>query len=417
MVQVVPPPGWKRSGSLEDSSGGQSDLGELSTASIPAVPSSTSLPSKKNPAAVVPPALPVRKPAAESTVSKPADSEPASPQSVTPQQTAEIATGADPTEIVAGEESSAGDFVDTFAVAGEPSRWSTIAARVRKDWLVLAGGLSAGVTLGAAAWLAVWLQTPAPETVAEAPPAAKQHASPTAANNNTDKNIAPPAKEPVTIASKGEEDTATSVSPPEALPDEIGANDKSAPPPSARQKDPEPDETTVPLADAPPADKPTPALRLEPIAANRPLGIGEATTSEPQLTESAATLTDGTADEPPADADESEPTDDMVDHGSPGEPPPVAAAQIEQRLGVSLPEVKFAGVPLAQFAAFIGDVAGVRVMFDDTSLKLADKSRKTPVSVRLSNTTALATLRAVSDKLGLTYTIEDGRIVIAAATR
>jgi hypothetical protein len=92
----------------------------------------------------------------------------------------------------------------------------------------------------------------------------------------------------------------------------------------------------------------------------------------------------------------------------------LTAAEIEKRLTLPLQRVEFAAVPLAQFAAFVGDVSGVPVVLDDTALAHVGKNRKTPVSIKLSGTTAAAALRAASQHAGLIYTIEDGRILISA---
>jgi len=186
----------------------------------------------------------------------------------------------------------------------------------------------------------------------------------------------------------------------------------------------EPPATSEPAAvattppEAPPANKATPALKLEPIAGNNPVAPSEVIPSDAQSTQSAATApleSISKSDAPQADPDPASPHDDLLDHGSPGEPVPLTIAQIEQRLGVSLARVEFTNVTLAQFAAFIGDMTGVPVVLDELSLTDAGKSRKTAIAVRLSNTTALAALRAASQQAGLTYAIEDGQILISAA--
>jgi hypothetical protein len=112
----------------------------------------------------------------------------------------------------------------------------------------------------------------------------------------------------------------------------------------------------------------------------------------------------------PADAGASE----LDAHDAPVMKKALTAAEIEKRLTLPLERVEFTNVPLAQFAAFVGDVSGVPVVLDETPLAHAGKNRKTPVSIKLNGTTAAAALRAASQQAGLIYTIEDGRILISA---
>jgi hypothetical protein len=174
--------------------------------------------------------------------------------------------------------------------------------------------------------------------------------------------------------------------------------------------------------EATPAESPAPALKLEPVAPS-------ASTSEPAAAESPAAGEDVTgtaaAAEPSAGAADVSNPDMSADAGDshelnirePAAAVKLNAAEIEKRLTVPLERVEFARVPLAQFAAFIGDVSGVPVVLDDAALVHVGKTRKTPIDVKLSGTTAAAALRAVSQHAGLSYSIEDGRILITAAKR
>lgn len=99
---------------------------------------------------------------------------------------------------------------------------------------------------------------------------------------------------------------------------------------------------------------------------------------------------------------------------SAGEPAPLAVAEIERRLSVALTRVDFSGVPLGHLAGFVSDVSGARVVIDEPSLAKSGKSRKTPVTVRSSGTTALAILQAAAEQAGLEYKIEPGRITLSA---
>jgi hypothetical protein len=109
------------------------------------------------------------------------------------------------------------------------------------------------------------------------------------------------------------------------------------------------------------------------------------------------------ADDPPAAIEQ-----------SPGEPIPLPVTEIEHRLGVPLARVDFSSVPLGHLAGFVSDVSGARVVIDETSLAKVGKSRKTPVTVKLTGGTALAILQAATEQAGLEYRIEPGRITLSA---
>ncbi len=100
---------------------------------------------------------------------------------------------------------------------------------------------------------------------------------------------------------------------------------------------------------------------------------------------------------------------------SPGKPSPLSRDEINERLSISLAQVEFAGVPLAQFAAFIADVSGVPVTLDEAALTKAGKGRRTPITVKLTETTAGEALRAAVKRAGLSVAIRDGRIVVTRA--
>lgn len=387
MVQVVPPPDWKPAGS-------STSLRAIAAKNTSGTPPATASANTKKAAAAVPPALPLRKPAPEATASQPAITK---PEIITPAQVPAAATPELSASVVASV---------------EPSRWASLVARARKDWLILAGGLATGVALGATAWLVVWMQSPSPTIVAAAPRAT---------------DPAPPTKAPAietTLAKPSEVPTAAvdAQAPPAASPEPAqspavaeAAPVSEAPPSEPPVAQPTPHEASPEVAT--PSSKPSGSLKLEPIAPTKPAVTGGATSVEPAPTESAASTADAVVEPSTSQPADDAPSDEAVQRGSPGDPAPLSVAEVEARLGITLAKVDFSGVTLAQLAAFIGDVSGVQVILDDASLQAAGKTRKSTVTVQLTRTTALAALQAASKQAGLTYQIEAGRIVISAGSR
>ena len=71
----------------------------------------------------------------------------------------------------------------------------------------------------------------------------------------------------------------------------------------------------------------------------------------------------------------------------------LSAAEVDQRLAIELPKVKFRKVPLAQFVDFIGELAALPIAIDDEGLARAGHKRSVAVTVELSDTTARDALR------------------------
>jgi len=81
----------------------------------------------------------------------------------------------------------------------------------------------------------------------------------------------------------------------------------------------------------------------------------------------------------------------------------------------SLPSVQFTKVPLVQFTDFIAELTELPITLDGDALADVGRSRQTPVTVKLYNTTAADALRAALKSLGLACSVrDDGQIVITA---
>lgn len=361
MVHVVPPVGWKGPGS-GDSSPGEVPAA-VSAAAEPAAPPSEPRPVKpairKVAAAAIPPALPPRSP-------------------------------------------------PVFADAA-PTLFAMAVARAQRDWILLSSGLLGGVALGAAVWLVVAMQSPAP-VVADAPlgdaSSVEQAPEPTegpGAKNS--QSLGPPAEAPRQAASAAtaamqvstESAAATST---RAAPE---AADPPSPAPAAAEQAP----------DAQPR-KPGPSLKLEPIRSPLKLAGGAAgpADSDAHLTPESASSPGTSAEPVPLDG---EPADAAGIRDAALEPSPLKREEIDERLSISLAQVEFTDVSLAQFAAFIADVASVPVRLDEAALAKSGKGGRTPITVKLSDTTPGEALRAAVERIGLSVTLGDGQIVVTAA--
>jgi hypothetical protein len=367
MVQVVPPVDWKRPGSGDSFPG---DLAAVLPAeSKPAA--RTSEPSLKKAAAAVaavPPALPLRPEPQPSTAAMPASPE-----------------------------------------IG-PSLSSTVAAWARQEWLLLSSGLAGGIMLGAAVWFVVAIQSNTPvvvleQAVADESPVDSANTEPafslTAAAPAAKTSQAASAAEPADTPQDEPQGVADTTPP--AASDAVKSAAPAASEHAGQQlSQPTPAETAEDTA--PP--EPGPSLRLEPIRPNSTL---------PDLTAAVASAGNTSPEElVPLDPEPAGEAAGSPEADSPGKPAPLSREQIDERLAVSLESVEFADVPLAQFAAFIGDVSGVPVTLDEAALAKAGQGRKTPISVKHKETTAGEALRAAVQRAGLSIAFRDGRIVISA---
>ena len=155
-----------------------------------------------------------------------------------------------------------------------------------------------------------------------------------------------------------------------------------------------------------------PAIKLDPVPATDAHG---ATVNSDSPAAPATSTEDASAADNPTNVRPSRGTS-SASKGNPANAPPVLSqAQVEERLAGALPAVTFVKVPLSQFLEFIGDLTTVPITIDERALATLGKGRQTPVSVKLSDTTAGDALRTAVAKLGLAYAVRDGRVVITVA--
>jgi hypothetical protein len=383
MVQIVPPIGWKRP------AGGDSSPGELPAAPATTSPAAAPSPPKKKAAAAIPPALPAK--AASPSVAAPSP------------QTLASAPEPAPAEVA-------------------PTLVATLAARLRRDWILLCGGLLGGVVLGAAVWFVAARQSPPPQIVAEAPPdvaqPAVQRPAPAGDESHQPASLEPPsarrpAQGPADAPNPEVQPIAAPVDEPAATAEAATAAADAAKPPAAK----EPPAQTVPLDRDASETQHQPSLKLEPVRANdagEASDIGTFLTPGPAAPSEGNSLSDEPANADPTPVDDAADTADAPDAASPSEPTRLSSDEIDDRLSVSLAAVEFADVSLAQFATFIADVSGVRVIVDDEALAKAGTHRRATVSVKLADTTAGQALGAVLDSVGLIWVARDGKIVVTA---
>ncbi|MBI3837197.1 MAG: hypothetical protein HY288_04590 [Planctomycetia bacterium] len=380
MVHVVPPVGWKRS------TGPQEALAESAKRPSPGEISKSRL--AKDKAAVVVPPLPVR--AAPAPI--PAEIQPHA-----------VVTAVRPLP-PARPSPSAADTV-----------WTAAIARVKQDWMLYSGGLAAGVLLGAAGfWLAVsTAKTTPPATPGESPRAQAMLAPATPVAKQASP---PPAQRDQMVALKPSTvDEANDPGPPSApvASEELGepAANALSHESSVIAETPAQDAATSEPALALP--KPVaPALKLDPAPA--PNSAAESAPSDRTIEPATAADATGAPDEPskirPMATIDPTSTGTAASERAGGS---LSVAEIEARLSSSeLSTVQFVQVPLSQFVEFIGDLTALKITIDDEALKAVGKGRQSPLSVKLTKTTAGKALSAGLKSLGLTCVARDGKLVI-----
>jgi len=98
---------------------------------------------------------------------------------------------------------------------------------------------------------------------------------------------------------------------------------------------------------------------------------------------------------------------------SPGATPRLLSkSEIEDRLAQPLPTIEFSKTTLISFVDFMQDLTGVSITIDEASLAKAGRNRQSPLSLKLSETTAGDALRAAAERLGLQVAVHSGKIVI-----
>jgi hypothetical protein len=135
------------------------------------------------------------------------------------------------------------------------------------------------------------------------------------------------------------------------------------------------------------------------------------------------------AGEPPTDEDLAEPQSAMPPEATLAAPPDKVAApvqpeaskvsptrvQIKDRLAEKLPAINFHKVPLSRFAEFLADLSALPITLDQGALAKIGKGPKTLVTVKLSNVSVAEALESAISSHGLTYVIQDDRVIVTVA--
>jgi hypothetical protein len=388
MVHVVPPVDWNSSDRSVIAGAAESSTSATESSITLSLPPSSAAAAASAPLPPAPPTLP-----------KAAASD--SPAAVAPPG------------VAATDAPIAADAVASPSYAS----WLPIAVTwLRGDGLVWAGGLSAGVVVGAVTWFVMTsfasnppvateaskplqiaqadarpaLENSAPAPAAESaagtlgpvPVAGSPPPIPAAAEKQAEKLTAPAAVESPHVAE----------APPSEKPLEAASSTSDAPAPA---------EPNAPIAERAPSLKldpaATPTDTLTPDDAVVDTPIGPASAAEPSAADAA---------DPSADVDQ--PT------GRPAEDDGGAMTQedVDSALAVRLSEVKFVAAPLAQFVEFIADTSALAISVDDVALAKVGKKRTMPLSVHLSDTTAREALEAAIAPLGLVCELRGNRLFV-----
>lgn len=265
-----------------------------------------------------------------------------------------------------------------------------VVAFARRDWLALTGG----VVLGSGVWLAIAL------TSSNDPPASKAVES-----------VAAPPRSQRDIALQDVEPTLP------AEPEETGPDGLAVEP-----AEPMPAESITPVAnDEPAASRATPAAFVEPPPAAAPATPSPTVRLDPAPAVAAPAVEPdpaerGTAtqvDQPPA-----EPRIGAVPD-RPGQSPGATSrmlskSEIEDRLTQPLPALEFPTTTLVKFVDFMHDLTGVTITIDEAALAKSGHDRHSPLSLKLSETTAGEALRSGAQHLGLQVVVQGGKIVLTA---
>lgn len=266
----------------------------------------------------------------------------------------------------------------------------------RRDWLAL----SAGIVLGTGVWLVI-----AMTTGGESPVEVSGQVGSAAATTQEVALRHTDVEPTVPVEAAPADATETPAEPSEAAAEPTAPVD--AEPKAAAPAEPKPpaepaqtDKVVEKVAGAPTAD---PKMKLEPAPAaappaDKPAAADDEASSQvnPQAAEPEQI---GAVPERPGQ--------------SPGATPRMLTkSEIDDRLDQPLPSVEFSKTTLIQFVEFMQDLTGVTITIDEAALDKAGLSRQSPLSLKLSQTTAGDALRAAAERLGLQVAVQGGKIVI-----
>lgn len=385
MVQVVPPEGWQRPGSIAAAAAVTLPLDTTkSTGSSISIPQSTAAAASAAARKVVPPALPTKSVAAASATKSASVSDAKQPTINTPSTPTAAAAASVPPSVGA----------EVLAAPSAP-RW---------DWLLLGSGVVGGIVLGAGIWFALTARDSDSDvsTPSEVRVASKPIATPTQPAEKPADAGAPTTEPAPTVANHDAttepvpEEPVAATEPSDAAPAEPNANAPSESVPAPKN------DSAEPSSSSPPAK--SPALKLEPSpsadAKREPApAVGAPSAADkPAAPEEAPVAPKNFA---PAD-----PTSDPI------ATPALAREDVESRLTSKLSEIKFHKVPLSQFVDFVADASGLTIVIDDSAIAKVGKSRKSPITLDLADATTGEALRLGLERLGLTWTIRGTKVVI-----
>lgn len=242
---------------------------------------------------------------------------------------------------------------------------------------MFAGGVAAGIAVGAGLWLALSLRgssdTPVAASVASA------------ADVETVESPAKPAAEPPV-------QRVETLKPVVEEPGPLAGS-----------------EAEVSTAQAQVADAPEIESETSAVPAEEP--VAESAEPEPAAIEETPAEIKPVANDPPAAVEESPAEVEPAKVEPPTTGPPSDA--ISSRLARRMPGIAFDKVPLRQFTAFAEELSGVKIVIDRESLAAA-KLQAPIVSVRASNETLEKVLTRALEEAGLRFEARDEAIVILA---
>lgn len=264
---------------------------------------------------------------------------------------------------------------------------------VRRDWLALTGG----IVLGSGVWLLIAMTTsdpPAADAVGQTgPQVASRHA--VAVNHADIEPTVPVDPEAADVSEASVEPSEPSATSPPAS--AVGELTPPVDAPPAVVAPQEPNKTAPLTADLPGGPK----VKLEPAPA-------VAAPAEAAEVADAPSQVDQKAPEPPQIGA----VPDRPGQSPGSTPRMLSKSEIEDRLAQPLPTVEFTKTTLIHFVDFMQDLTGVTITIDQAALAKAGLSRQSPLSLKLSDTTAGDALRGAAERLGLQVAVQGGNIVI-----
>ena len=301
--------------------------------------------------------------------------------------------------------------IEPLPEAANVSLVAKVVTRMKQDWLLLSSGLAAGVALGICVWLFA-LATGEPSVAVVAIDGPKTtgvpmaSVSPTMENADLETDTSEPEE---TVEAPLPETEAEAQSETVAARFEQVADDSATVVEQQPLVEDRPAASNVTVATPASEKQPRSPIKFDPV----PKSVAGIEPAAKEV-ESAATAVE---QDDPQDGVSPQPMSAKARNTfaeSAGPPARVLSrTEIDERLATPLPTVQFVKVPLAQFTDFIVELTGVPITLDAAVLAGAGRTRQTPVTVKLSDTTAAEALRTALKSLGLSCAVgDDGQIVV-----